>query len=232
MGIRKDLSQLGPLEMVELFVWDNTNIGGDDILYWHCGTNELGVPIYWQGIEYQPYPVEVDGFEQSSAGTLPRPHLRASNIGGSLGAYIRSMNDALNSKIIRKRTLGKYLDAVNFPNGNPYADPNAGFPDELFYVARKQTENAIQVEMELSVAFDVNAVQLPRRQIIAGTCQWRYRGAECSYAGPPVQDINGNPTSDPAQDRCRKTLAACRVRFGTGILKSSVFPASLLNRYS
>lgn len=232
MTARRDIGQLGPLEVVELFVWDTTVIGGATIFRWHSGTNGLGGPITWQGQVYQPFPIEAEGFDQSSQGKLPRPTLRASNIGGVLGSYLRSLKDALKSKVIRKRTLGKYLDAVNFEGGNPYADPNAGFPDDIFYVARKALENQIQIEMELAAAFDVENIMIPRRQVIAGTCQWKYRGAECSYAGPPVQDINGNPTSDPNLDRCRKTLSACRARFGTGILKTSSFPASLLNRYS
>lgn len=179
------------------------------------------------------FPVEVEGFDQNSSGKLPRPTIRASNIGGSLGAFVRSLKDALKSSVTRKRTLARYLDAVNFPKGNPYADPNAGFPDETFFVARKVNENPLMVEMELAVPFDVENIQLPRRQVIAGTCQWRYRGAECSYAGPPVQDINGNYTADPKKDQCRKTLAACKARFGAyGVLPTSAFPASLLNSYT
>lgn len=231
MGIRSDVSQLGPLEIVELFIWDDTNIGGNTVLRWHAGTNELDVSIYWQGERYSPFPTQADGFEESGTGSLPRPTITASNIGGYLGNYLRTMADGVGAKFTRKRTLGKYLDAINFPDGNPYADENGGFPDEIFYVARKVSENPISIQLELAVAFDVSNIMLPRRQVIAGTCQWIYRGAECSYAGPPVQDINGNPTTDPAQDRCRKTLDACKARFGTGILKTSAFPASLLNSY-
>lgn len=233
MGIRTDISQLSTLSLVEVFVWDTTNIGGTEILRWHNGTNGLGQSIFWQGQQYFHFPVEVEGFEQQSTGKLPRPTLRASNIGGSLGAFVRSLKDALKSSVVRKRTLARYLDAINFIDGNPYADPTAGFPDEQFFVARKVNEDPIQIEMELAVPFDVENILLPRRQVIAGTCQWKYRGAECSYAGGPVQDINGNPTSDPTKDQCRKTLSACRARFGEyGILKTSAFPSSLLNSYT
>jgi lambda family phage minor tail protein L len=232
MGVRIDSQQLGALEVIELFVFDDTGIGGTNVIRWSSAAGLDGLsPIVWQGQEYQPYPIETEGFEQQGSGKLPRPTLRVSNIGGEFGSYLRSMKDALGAKVTRKRTLGKYLDAVNFPDaGNPYADPTTAYPDEIFFIARKAQENSAMVEMELAVAFDVNNVLLPRRQVIAGTCQWRYRSAECSYAGPPVQDINGNPTSDPAKDRCRKNLAACRARFGNGILKSSTFPGSTLNR--
>jgi lambda family phage minor tail protein L len=235
--VRSDVTQLGALEMVEMFIWDATAIGGG-ILRWHPGTTVdtdgkpigVGGPIIWQGQTYEPMPIEATGFEVSSTGKLPRPTLRAANIGGELGNYLRSISDGLNAKVTRKRTLGKYLDAANFPNGNPYANSATSFPDEVFYVARKANENPVFVEIELAVKFDVQGVQLPRRQVIAGVCQWVYRSAECSYAGPPVQDIDGNPTTDPAKDQCRKTISACEARFGTGILRTSAFPASLLVR--
>lgn len=225
MTIQADLSSLDPLQVVELFELDATSLGVAEILRWHPGTTVAGQPIVWQGNTYEAFPIDASGFEMSSTGTLPRPQIRASNIGGLLGAFLNSIGDGLGSTFTRKRTLGKYLD------GQPGADPEAHFPDELYIVARKVAENAIEITIECAVAFDVEGVQLPRRQVIAGTCQWKYRGEECGYAGPPVEDINGNPTASFAADRCRKTLDACRARFGTnGILRTSAFPASLLIR--
>lgn len=230
--VRSDVTQLGPLEMVEMYMWDARAIGDPNPFYWHPGTTVEGMPIIWQGRTYNPFPIESNGFQLDSSGKLPRPTLRAANIGGELGNYLRSMADGLNAKVIRKRTLGKYLDAANFPNGNPYANPNTYFPDETYYVARKVSENPVFVEIELAVKFDVEGVLLPRRQVIAGTCQWAYRSAECSYAGPPVQDIYGNPIPPSTQpDACNKTLDACKARFGqNGVLRTSAFPSSLLIR--
>jgi len=230
--VRTDSQQLATMQMVEMFIFDATAIGGQ-LYRWHPGLTETDAAIVWQGQTYNPMPIQADGFEISAVGKLPRPTLRASNIGGQLDVYLRSISDGQNAKVTRKRTLGKYLDAINFPTGNPYANPNTYFPDEIYYVARKVTANPIFVELELAVKFDVEGVMLPRRQVIAGICQWEYRSAECSYAGPPVQDIDGNPTSDPAKDRCRKTIPACKARFGeNGVLRTSAFPASLLVRQS
>lgn len=225
MTVRTDVAQLGPLELVEMYVWDATALGDAQIIRWHPGTTVSDVPIVWQGNTYEPMPIESSGFELTQAGKLPRPTLQASNIGGVLGAYLRSMSDALGAKVTRKRTLGKYLDAVNFPDGNPYANPASSFPDDVYYVARKVTENPVFIEIELAVKFDVEGVMLPRRQVIAGTCQWVYRSAECSYAGPPVL----NDPVFPGVDVCGKTLDSCKLRFGQyGVLRTSAFPASLL----
>jgi lambda family phage minor tail protein L len=227
MGVRKDLSQLAPLEVVEMFVFDSTSIGSADIIRWHPGTTVAGDPIQWQGAVYQPFPVAAEGFEISSVDKLPRPTLKASNIGGLLGAYLRSKDDAVGARITRKRTLGKYLDAVNFPGGNPNADPNAHFPDEVWYIARKVNENPVYIEVELAVAFDVEGVLLPRRQVIASTCQWVYRDPEtCTYAGGAIL----NDPTYPGVDKCGKSLYSCRLRFGGGILPTSAFPSSLLTR--
>jgi lambda family phage minor tail protein L len=231
MTIAQDVNGVGTVARVEMFELDATALGEPEILRWHPGTTVLDQPIIWQGLTYNPYAIQAGGFTRNASGTLARPTLRASNIGGLLGGYLRSLGDALGAKVTRRRTLGKYLDAINFIDGNPYADPTAEFPTEIYYVARKSAENAVYVEVELAVKFDVAGVQLPRRQVIAGTCQWVYRSAECSYAGPPVQDIYGNPTSDPNKDQCRKTLDACKARFGAnGVLRTSAFPSSMLGR--
>lgn len=231
MGIVADVANIGPLEVVTLYEWDATALGDAEPLRWHPGTTVTGTPVTWQGLAYQPMPIEATGFERSGSGTLTRPVVRAANVGGEMGAYVRSIAGGLGAKFTRRRTLGKYLDAVNFVNGNPDADPTSAFPDEIYYAARKSAENAIFIEMELAVKFDLAGVKVPRRQVIAGTCMWKYRSAECSYAGPPVQDINGNPTGDPNLDRCRKTLDACKARFGqNGVLRTSAFPASMLGR--
>jgi lambda family phage minor tail protein L len=230
MGVRSDTGRLKPLSIVEMFVWDDTVIGGANVIRWHPGTTGVAenIPITWQGLTYLPIPIEAAGFEMTGTGKLPRPTLRITNIGGEVGAFLRSINDGLGAKITRKRTLGKYLDAVNFPDGNPDADPNTAFVDEIFYVARKARENPIFIELELAVKFDVEGTFLPRRQVIAGTCQWVYRSAECSYAGDPVLT---DPIY-PGVDRCGKTLTSCKLRFGEfGVLRTSAFPASMLARY-
>ena len=235
MTVEGDVAQgVKPLALVEMFVFDPTNIDPtwtNKIQRWHPGTTVAGADITWQGQVYAAQPVDAAGFEQTAVGKLPRPTIRCSNIGGSVGALIREMDGALGARITRKRTLGKYLDAVNFPGGNANADPDAHFEDEIFYLARKADENPIFIQFELAVAFDVAGVRLPRRQVIAATCQWRYRDpATCGYAGPPISNDPVFPGLDPnGNDRCGKTLKACKLRF-PGQLPFSGFPSSLLVR--
>lgn len=199
--------------IIELFVLDATNIGGD-LIRFHAGINGLGNNIVWQGNTYTKYPIMAEGFERSGQGTLPRPTVKVANITGIISALAKELQDLLGAKIYRKRTFLKYLDAVNFTGGvNATADPDAAFPDEIWNIDRKSAEGPIMVEFELAAAFDVSGVLLPRRQCIQNLCTWRYKSAECGYAGPPVADHNDLPTTDAALDKCGKRLTSCKLRF-------------------
>ena len=212
--IESDIQKLNPGALVDLFELDATALGGE-VLRWHAGINGLGNDIVWQGNTYARFPVEASGFAKSGQGQLPRPRIKVANVTGLIGALTRELNDLVRSKVTRRRTFIRYLDAVNFPGSvNPSADPNCGFPDEVWFVDRKVSENGIFIEFELTAAFDVIGVQLPRRQCIQNVCTTKYRGPECGYTGGPVADITDAPTSNAAQDQCGKRLASCKLRFG------------------
>jgi phage-related protein len=108
---------------------------------------------------------------------------------------------------------------------NPTADPNQFIPDDLWYVERKVTENRYIIEFELSSAFDLMGQQLPNRQIIQNSCSWKYRSTECGWTGANY-DKNNAP-STLANDACAKTLAACKVRFGTQPIRFGGFPGAV-----
>jgi len=216
MTIASDIQSLDPGAIVDLFELDSSMITGGDVLYFHAGVNELGNDVVWQGVTYTRFPIEASGFERSSGGAIPQPRIRVANVTGLVGAMARELQDLVGAKLTRRRTFVRYLDAVNFTDGiNPTADPNCGFPDEVWTVERKASENGIFLEFELSAAFDVAGVLLPRRQCIQNICTWRYRSAECGYAGGAVATKNDVATSDLAQDDCGKRLASCKLRFGT-----------------
>lgn len=212
--IESDVQKLNPGSIWEGFELDATALGGD-VLRWHSGVNQMGNDVVWNGEIYSRFPVDASGFDKSSKGTMARPRIRVANVSGLIGAMARALDDLMGAKVTRRRTFVKYLDAVNFPGGvNPQADPNCAFADEIWFIDRKAGENGIFVEFELSSAFDVRGVKLPRRQCIQNVCPSIYRGPECNYTGGPVADKNDSPTSDPALDRCGKRLASCKLRFG------------------
>ena len=228
--IARDIQELSAGSLVVLYSLDLTELG-DSIYYFHAGTNELHTSVVWQGIEYLPFPIEARGFDVSSNGEIPRPTITVSNILGTIGTLTRTLDDLVGAKVNRKRTFMKYLDAVNFADGNRLADPNVFFDDDVFYIDRKVSENASLIEFELSSNWDVEGLKVPKRQIIQNICPWSYRSSECSYAGGAVADAADNPTVEISEDSCSKSLHACTLRFGqNGVLPFGGFPgAGLFN---
>lgn len=231
LEITSELQKLAPSSIVELFQLDATSFGGD-VYYFHAGTNGLKQNITWQGQEYVAYPIQITGFEFVAGGQLPRPKMIVSNVTGIITLLVLAYDDLLGAKVTRKRTMAKYLDAVNFSGGvNPDADPDAEFPDDIYFIESKTNENKNTVEFELSASFDVQGVKLPRRQIIQNICPWKYRGAECGYTGTNYFDSNDDAVGSSGLDVCGKRLSSCEVRFGTNAeLPYGGFPAAGLIR--
>lgn len=199
-----ELQSLNPSQIVELYELSQFNPA--DLSQTIYFTNER-IPVTWQGITYQPVPVESSGWEYKGSGTLPRPTMRVSNIGSIVSHITRPYNDLIGAKLVRRRTLAKYLD------DQPTAS-DAEFQPEVYYVQRKVGENNVAIEFELNSVFDLEGMKIPRRRMLSNICLWRYRGPECGYTGGPVADIWDNPTTDPNNDRCGKRLDSCKLRFG------------------
>lgn len=225
--ITAEIRSLEPSAIVELFELDASSFGAG-ISRFHAGTNGLKQNVVWAGNTYTAFPVQASGFEWSGQGSLPRPRLTVANVTGAISLLVIQYDDLLGAKLTRRRTLVKYLDAVNFTGGiNTNADPNAAFADDVYYIDRKTLETRDTVEFELSAAFDVAGVQLPRRQIIQNVCQWVYRGAECSYTGGSYFDANDAAVGSLGLDVCGKRLTSCKARFGSyGELPFGSFPSA------
>lgn len=232
MKITADIQRLEPGALVELFELDATAIGGD-VLRFHSYT-QLG-SIWWQAKEYGPWPIQATGFSRTGQGQQPSPRLAVGNVDGSISALCLYTQDLVGAQVRRRRTLGRFLDARNFADGNAEADPTEELPVELWYVEQKTSETNETVEFELSSALDFNGVQLPRRQIVANVCMWLmiggYRGPQCGYTGTACFDRDDNPVSDPVLDKCGGRLSSCKRRFGeNNPLPIGTFPAADLVR--
>jgi len=170
-----ELQAINPGSIIELFTIElNTALHGSNTLYrFHNGANmNANGEVVWAGNSYLRFPIECTGFEFGSTGTLPRPKIAVSNIFGTLTAIMQSVNettvgnDLNGAKFTRIRTLARFLDAVNFTgNTNPYGtpDPSAEFPQEIYFLDRKVTENRNVVTWEAQSALDLVNVKLPGR---------------------------------------------------------------------
>ena len=169
------LQSINPGAIIELFTLtlDSTLHGSSTVHRFHNGSNmNANGNIVWAGNSYEKFPIKCEGFDFGSTGTLPRPTISVSNIFGTITTLLQGVNqttignDLNGTKLVRIRTLAKFLDAVNFEgNTNPYGtpDPNAEFPQEIYFLDRKITENRDLVQWEAISALDLVNVKLPKR---------------------------------------------------------------------
>jgi len=96
--IESDIQSLAPGFIIELFEFDGTAIGAD-ILRWHNGVNQLGNNVVFDGEIYSRFPIEAEGFDKTTKGTIPRPILRLANVTGLISALARESNDHLAASV-------------------------------------------------------------------------------------------------------------------------------------
>ncbi|WP_416777509.1 phage minor tail protein L [Xenorhabdus budapestensis] len=209
--MRVAVTELGQNAILNLYEIDLTTFGGD-VYRFHDGMNGKLQPVIWQGLRYEPYPVEVTGFEMSGKGPSSRPKMVFANINGLLTAINQDFNDALGAVVTRHQVPELYLDAVNFPNGNPQADPTREAVSK-YLIEQKQDANTDFVTYILALPSETDGALIPARVIQADICCWQYRSADCGYDGPPVADEKDQPTTHPQKDRCSKKYSGCTLRY-------------------
>jgi len=216
-SVYEDVSTLAPNTIIELFEvqLDNDLHGSTDTYRWHNGCNaNVSGNITFASQAYTRQPIEANGFQFSTSGTLPRPTLTISNLGGVMTTLLLLVNqtttgnDLCGAQLRRIRTLKKFLD------GESDADPNARFPTEIWYIDRKASENRNVVAFELASEFDLPNTAIPKRQLVGNICQWKYRSSECSYTGSNYFKADDTVASSLAQDKCGKRVSSCKLRFG------------------
>ena len=169
-----DLQKINPSAIIELFTLETTVAlhGSAQTYRFHNGTslNNNG-DIVWAGNTYIKLPIIAEGFA-FQRGQIPRPTLTVSNALGTITAILLNVNqvttgnDLTGATVTRIRTLARYLDAVNFPDGtNTLGTPDstAEFPQEIYKIDRKATENREVVQFELAAPFDLAGIRAPKR---------------------------------------------------------------------
>ena len=172
-SVFSNLQSINPSAIIELFTLQLSSAlhGSSTIYRFHAGSNlNANGEIVWNGNKYLRFPVQASGFA-FQRGKIPRPKISISNATGLMSAILLSVNetttgnDLTGAKVTRIRTLAKFIDAVNFADGqNATADPNAEFPKEIYSIDRKSTENREIVEFELAAPTDLAGVRIPGRQ--------------------------------------------------------------------
>ena len=164
MALITDIQKLEPGGEIRLFEIDGTEYGADylrfhghaiphtseELLAYADSEDELPAKsIWWQGEEYAAWPVSIEGLGADSDGTATRPTFLAGNINGRVTALCLAFEDLLKFKLTVRETLAQYLDAKNFPEGNPTADPTQEAL-EIWFIDQKTGEDGEQVQWDLS----------------------------------------------------------------------------------
>ncbi len=238
MTIAQDIQEFATDNLVTLFEVDFTLLGG--VVQFLSPNTKDGQPITFDGQQYVPIPIFVEGYEISGRGALARPTLRISNVLGSVSSLLQQFGDDLGgTTVTRRRTFQKYLD------GEPSADPTAIFPLDVFVIDRKVAHTKAFVEFELISPLDKRGLALPRRQVLRDACTHVYRNfnlvtgafdytsVTCPYVGVgsdpdtdgPHFDALGNPTDAP-NDQCGKRVSDCKLRFSPAALPGRFFPGT------
>ena len=183
-----ELNKINPSSVIELYELELTvglhipagnpnNL--DTVFRFHAGANlnNFG-QIIFNGNSYQRVAVKVEGFEDTSTGTIPRPTLTFSNLGGiDKDSTVMTMtdflnvvntvtpgNDLLNAKVTRLLPLASALDNANFVGDNPFGTPSTDrLQDKVYYIDRKAVENRQIVQFELVSVLDMQNKKIPAR---------------------------------------------------------------------
>lgn len=172
--------------------------------------------IWWQGVEYDHCPCEITGLSADAEGEQAVPVFNVANLNGIVSALCREYADMARARVTIWDTFAEYLDAANFPEGNPEADPSAHFK-WVFDIDARVAEDYTYVSFQLANPAAME-LMIPTRQI-TDMCTWAFRGQYrtgngCAYTGSAYFDKNGNPVTDPALDQCGGMRSDCQKRFG------------------
>ena len=183
-----ELNKINPSSIIELFELELTvglhipagnpnNL--DTVFRFHAGANlnNFG-PIRFNGNDYQRVAVQIEGFEDTGKGTIPRPTLTFSNLGGitkdgtvmTMSDFLAIVNlttpgnDLLDAKVTRLMPLASALDNDNFVGDNPFGTPSTDrLQDRIYFIDRKSVENRQVVQFELVSVLDMQNKRIPAR---------------------------------------------------------------------
>lgn len=214
--LKLDLSQLQQDALLDLFEIDmrhlKNNLGEKgDVYRFYSGKNELKNDLVWQGKTYSAYPVKASGFEKSGTGPSNRPTLTLSNLFGLVTGIANQYDECVGAIVRRHQVYAKYLDAVNFTNGNRQEDPNQEVVS-CFFIEQLSSLNKETATFTLALPAETDNAKIPCRVIMADTCTWIYRSSECGYTGTRYFTDKDKPTVNVKEDKCSHCLNGCTLR--------------------
>lgn len=228
MTIRQHIQGFNLGEPVVLYEFDLQEFGLG--LFRLAPAPHGGQVISFGGQPYAPHPIDSEGWELTSAGSLPRPTVTVANLDNSVTALIEQNDDLHGAIVTRIRTYARYLDGGAEPDGN------AHLPLDVYQLSLKVEHTQEQISWQLAALMDQEGVELPGRPIVrdycdhgvrrwnAATAAFDYTLATCPYVGAP-KDENGQPCAPAAEVFSKRLVTCCQARFGANaVLPTRAFP--------
>ncbi|MHC8396124.1 phage minor tail protein L [Pseudomonas sp. LB3P93] len=217
MNYNADIQKLEPGNQIRLFELDATRLGAN---LWRFHGHAQEGDIIWQGQLYSPLQITAKGFDIRGDGRPASPTLQVANelggVRGALTALCLQFRDLAGAKVRVIETFRHFLDAANFPDGNPTASNQSKI--NLWYIEQKTSETFESLTFDLSGPTDMEGQMLPSQQITK-LCRWAcrggYRGEACAYIGAAMFTKKNEPTDNPALDRCGGWWSSCKLRGNT-----------------
>lgn len=217
MNYNADIQKLEPGNQIRLFELDATRLGAN---LWRFHGHAQEGDIIWQGQLYSSLQITAKGFDIRGDGRPASPTLQVANelggVRGALTALCLQFRDLAGAKVRVIETFRHFLDAANFPDGNPTASNQSKI--NLWYIEQKTSETFDSLTFDLSGPTDMEGQMLPSQQITK-LCRWAcrggYRGEACAYMGAAMFTKKNEPTDNPALDRCGGWWSSCKLRGNT-----------------
>lgn len=151
------------------------------------GANDLLLAAYetavvFDGLTYRAFPIQHDMISENTGGEINSIRVKIANADREVQAYLEQYD---------WRTKKVTITTVF---ANELANPDVKREDS--YYISSYTTNQEVAEFELTSKLDILQLRLPKRKYMRNHCGFRFKSAECGYAGGELE--------------CNKTLQQCR----------------------
>jgi len=139
--------------------------------------------VTYNGTVYTRFPIRHEFVAENNQGQIDQVKITLANVSRLIEFYLEQY-DFRGKKVIIRTVWADQL-----------ADPDA-YIDDVFYIDN-YTADQSNVEFTLTGKFDVLGIDLPARRYARNYCVWKFKSAECGYAGAEL-------TCDKTQQRCKQ----------------------------
>jgi lambda family phage minor tail protein L len=205
MSLFDDFQKLFVSDLV--FLMQLTPASGGNKIYF---TNNPNGAVVFDKVLYLSIGCDIDGVRINSQGEFKTATLTMSDENNVASTLIEDDEDRF-----EKSVLEIYITREIYLDGRSTSDVTAIKLLQKFNVSQiRELIYGKHVKISLT-NYEWMSKEIGRYAM--SKCPVKYRGKHCRYNGR-YYDINNNPTDDPELDDCDRSVNACNIRHGGGVL--------------